>query len=298
MAKPKILLQLDSDPQSSSFDAVVAIDAGVEHLLSHAGVSPQQAIGLTHGAMFTRGGQDLSATAIFIGGSQVEQAEAIARAVKDAFFGPVRVSVMVDPNGANTTAAAAVLSAEQVLSLKDRRVLILGGSGPVGVRIASILGMLAADQNGPSQVKIVSRSLDRANQVCQQITENWGESIFQPCQGNSPQTNMESVAESDIIFAAGAAGVSLLPEDWLKQGDSSNDPRVAIDLNAVPPAGLPGIEVTDRQTERSGWHCFGAIGVGGLKMKVHKQAIRQLFSANDLFLDTPEIYALAKSMIA
>ena len=33
--KPKILVQLDSDPQPSVFDGVVAIDAGAEHLLRH-----------------------------------------------------------------------------------------------------------------------------------------------------------------------------------------------------------------------------------------------------------------------
>ena len=66
---------------------------------------------LVHGALFTRGGADLARTAIFVGGSDVEAAEAVLKAVTDVFFGGFRVSVMLDANGANTTASAAALAA-------------------------------------------------------------------------------------------------------------------------------------------------------------------------------------------
>lgn len=70
--------------------------------------------------------------------------------------------------------------------------------------------------------------------------------------------------------------------------------KLAIDLNAVPPAGLSEIGVTDKAVERSGIICSTAhLGVGGLKMKVHKKAITLLFTANDLKLDTRSIYELA-----
>ena len=49
--------------------------------------------------MFTRGGADLAATAIFIGGSDVAAAEAVYERVRQTFFGPVRVSVLLDPAG-------------------------------------------------------------------------------------------------------------------------------------------------------------------------------------------------------
>ena len=111
--KPKILIQLDTDPQPSVFDAVVAVDAGVEHLFRHGGVTPENVRDLVYGALFTRGPADLSATAIFIGGSNVAAGEAVLEAVKKTFFGPFQVSVLFDANGANTTAAAAVLAALQ-----------------------------------------------------------------------------------------------------------------------------------------------------------------------------------------
>ena len=111
--KPKILVQLDTDPQPSVFDGVVAVDAGVEHLFRHGGVTPANVRDLVYGALFTRGLPDLSATALFIGGSNVAAGEAVLEKVTKTFFGPFRVSVLFDANGANTTAAAAVMAALQ-----------------------------------------------------------------------------------------------------------------------------------------------------------------------------------------
>ena len=39
--------------------------------------------------------------------------------------------------------------------------------------------------------------------------------------------------------------------------------------------------------------CYGALGVGGTKMKIHKAAIAKLFAANNAVLDVEEIYNLA-----
>ena len=69
MDKKKILIQLDSDSHASVFDAVVASDSGVDRLLQYSGVQPADVRDLVHGAIFTRGPQDLQNTAIFIGGS-------------------------------------------------------------------------------------------------------------------------------------------------------------------------------------------------------------------------------------
>jgi len=116
----RILLQLDTDPQASTFDAVVAVDAGADVLLRHGGVTVDTVVPLVHGAMFTRGGADLASTAIFVGGSDVAAAEGVFAKIKKTFFGPVRVGVLLDPSGANTTAAAAVVAASRHLPLHDR----------------------------------------------------------------------------------------------------------------------------------------------------------------------------------
>ncbi len=110
MDKRKILLQLDTDPHASVFDRVVAIDAGADEVFSYGGVKPEHVQALVHGAIFTRGARDLKHTAIFIGGSDVAAAEALLREAMRHMvpqYG-LRVSIMFDANGANTTAAAAV----------------------------------------------------------------------------------------------------------------------------------------------------------------------------------------------
>ena len=73
--------------------------------------------------------------------------------------------------------------------------------------------------------------------------------------------------------------------------------QVVIDLNAVPPAGVAGIEVTDKAKERDGATCYGAVGVGGLKMKIHKAALERLFTSNDQVLDTAAIYKIGESIV-
>jgi hypothetical protein len=102
----------------------------------------------------------------------------------------------------------------------------------------------------------------------------------------------EGLSGAQIVIAAGAAGIELLSAE--SRADAS--PQVAIDLNAVPPLGIGGIEVMDRAVERDGTICYGAIGVGGTKMKIHKQAIRQLFESNTQVLDAEEILAIGEGL--
>src|SRR6478752_5075882 len=111
--KRKILVQLDSDPQPSVFDRVVAIDAGADEVFSYGDVEPGDVKGLVHGCIFTRGPKDLHRTALFIGGSDVTAGEAVLAEVRKHLIPSygLTVSVMLDSNGANTTAAAAVRAA-------------------------------------------------------------------------------------------------------------------------------------------------------------------------------------------
>src|SRR5438874_7591993 len=165
MSKPKILIQLDSDPHPSVFDAVVATDAGVDRLLQYRNVEPADVRDLVHGAIFTRGPQDLMNTAIFIGGSSVKAGEELLAQVTSAFFGPMRVSVLLDANGANTTAAAAVLAAGKHADLRGATATVLGGTGPVGQRAAQLLARQGAS------VCVCSRTLDRTQDVCGRIAQ-------------------------------------------------------------------------------------------------------------------------------
>ena len=286
--KPKILIQLDTDPQPSVFDAVVAIDAGAEHLLRHGDVTPENVRDLVYGALFTRGPADLAATAIFIGGANVSAGEALLSAVKKTFFGPFRVSVLLDANGANTTAAAAVIAALTSIggSLDGVSAAVLAATGPVGQRAARLLCRQGA------KVSVGSRSRDRAAALAESLRETTGGAIT-PFAASSTDALAEALNDSAVVVCAGASGVTLLPASvWRKLTAL----KVLIDLNAVPPLGIEGIEATDKNAERDHVRAWGALGVGGTKMKIHKKAIQELFTSNDKILDAEEVLELGRSL--
>lgn len=286
--KRKILIQLDSDSQASTFDGVAAVDAGVDVLFRHAAVEDADVRGLVHGAMFTRGGDDLKSTAIFIGGSNVEAGEALLGQVRKTFFGPVRVSVMLDANGANTTAAAAVLMAGRHVPLASSTALVLGATGPVGQRAARLLASQGA------KVHIGSRAVQRARTICEALSKRYPAAEFSPHGALAPHEIAAALEGVQIVIAAGAAGVQLLSAEARQ---SCPTLKIAIDLNAVPPVGLEGIEVLDCAATRDGIVCYGAIGVGGTKMKIHKAALQRLFERTDLVLDAEEIYAIGDEIV-
>jgi hypothetical protein len=286
--KPTILVQLDTDAQPSVFDGVVAVDAGVDHVFRHGGVRPESVRELVYGALFTRGPADLHRTALFIGGSDVAAGEAVLQAVRAAFFASFRVSVLLDSNGANTTAAAAVLAALEGSggALDGVPAAVLAGTGPVGQRVARLLSRLSAT------VAVGSRSLDRARATAEALHGATG-GRFTPFATADPDGLARGLAPAAVVVAAGASGVPLLPAT-VRRGLPGL--KVAIDLNAVPPLGIEGVAATDKGAERDGVRAWGALGVGGAKMKIHRKAIQQLFTTNDQVLDAEELLALGRSL--
>ncbi|MCI0335479.1 MAG: methylenetetrahydromethanopterin dehydrogenase [Planctomycetes bacterium] len=283
MSLAKILLCLDTDPQPSVFDAVVAVDAEVDQLLRHGGVTPDDVRNLVYGAMFTRGPQDLKNTAVFIGGSDVAAGEKLLARARECFFGPMRVSLMLDSNGANTTAAAAVLCARKHVSLADTTGTVLAATGSVGRRVVRLLAREGAS------VRVASRQLRRAQQVCDEVRKLAPEAKLEAWETRDVESVRAAVDGAAFVVAAGAPAAELLPEGVRR---ATTTLKLAIDLNAVPPTGIGGIQSQDKAVERDGQICYGAIGVGGTKMKLHKAAVRRLFESNDLVLDAEEIYAL------
>ena len=285
--KKTILIQLDTDPHPSVFDAVVAIDSQIDHLLQYGGITTENVESLVHGAMFTRGPDDLQRTAIFVGGSDVVRGEEVLERVTQCFFGPIRVSVMMDANGANTTAAAAVIAAERHLPLANTTFTVLAATGPVGSRIAFLLAQRGA------HVRVVSRRQARAEEVCERLRNSVEDANVEPMAASTQPEIQATLEGAAGFFAAGAAKVQLAASETWQSIDSL---KVAIDLNAVPPAGIEGVELTDKAVEKSGVACYGPIGVGGTKMKIHRAALASLFTANDRVLDAAAIYQIGRDL--
>jgi len=194
---------------------------------------------------------------------------------------------MMDSNGSNTTAAATVRAVAKHVALPQVTALILGGTGPVGCRAAQILASQGAT------VRVGSRRVEKAQTTCERLAKVVDGSKLSAWETETPAGLGAATRGVNVIIGAGAAGVVLISEEQLRNVSTL---MVAIDLNAVPPAGVGGINVMDKAVERSGVICYGAIGVGGTKMKIHTAAVQQLFTKNDLVLDTAAIYAIACSI--
>ena len=282
----KLLFLFDTDPYASVFDTVVAYDGGADRVTGYANVTPDTVGALVDGTIFTRGGKEKQNTAIFVGGGDMGKGEALLKAVKKKFFGPFRVSVMLDPNGSNTTAAAGVALLAKATKLRGKKAVVLAGTGPVGMRASALLAQEGAD------VSLTSRSKERAENAAKAIEARFGVKV-RPVQGADEATRAKDLEGAQIVFAAGAIGIELV-----KTSHWEGNPTIeaVADVNAQPPLGLEGIEATDKGKERDGKLCFGALGIGGLKLKLHRACIGQLFENPEQVLDAEHIYALAKEM--
>jgi methylenetetrahydrofolate/methylenetetrahydromethanopterin dehydrogenase (NADP+) len=282
----KLLFQLDTDPMPSVFDTVVAYDGGADHVTGHGGVTPENVGGLVDGCIFTRPPKEKRYTAIFVGGSNLDAGQQLLKAVQKKFFADFRVSVMLDSNGSNTTAAAGVAVMTKLGPVKGKRAVILAGTGPVGQRAGVMLAQEGAE------VLLTSRKLDRAESACVLMKERFGVSMT-PMAVSDDESTVAAMNGAHIVFAAGAASVQLLKEDHWKNHPTL---EMLVDANATPPLGIEGTDMMDKGKERHGKIVFGAIGFGALKLTVHRAAVAQLFESNAQVLDAEQIYALAKTL--
>ena len=285
----KLLLQLDSSRLPSVFDQVVAYDAGAEEIMSYGGVTETDVRDLIYGCIFTRGPKDLHNTAVWIGGSNMSAGEQLLAMAQDALFKPYTVSIMLDSNGSNTTAVAAVVKIEETVGdLKGKKVLILAGTGPVGQRAA---GLLAKDG---AHVTITSRKPEQGEKARQFISARFNVQV-EATTMTDPSALPGLCNDIDVLLNSGPAGVQMVPKSvWT----AVKSLQVAVDLNAVPPLGIEGIEVNDAGAKRGNVVVYGAFGVGDFKTKLHKACVARLFTQDDLVLDAETIAEIARELVA
>jgi hypothetical protein len=282
----KLLFLFDTDPVASVFDTVVGYDGGADHIIGYGGVTTETVGALVDGCIYTRGPKEKQFTAIFVGGGSMTAGEAVFTAVKKRFFSNFRVSVMLDSNGSNTTAAAGVALLAKAQPLSGKKAVVLAGTGPVGMRAAAMLKIEGAD------VAITSRQQSRADAAARAIQERFGFTLT-AIDARDNAARAMATKGAHIVFAAGAIGVPLLDEtDW------QNNPSLELlaDCNAQPPLGIGGVEAIDKAKERHGKIVIGALGLGGLKLKLHRECVGKLFESSDKVFDCENIYAQAKEL--
>jgi methylene-tetrahydromethanopterin dehydrogenase len=297
MERPYILHMFTPGKQMSPFDINMAADAGYQIIVPYADAGLDAVTGLTQDTIFSRGPKGVARTGIFIGGRDALLAADMLERAKSAMVKPFVVSLMADPSGAYTTAAAMVACVEAALrrtrpsGLADRRVVVFGGTGPVG-RIAAVLAASAG-----AQVQISSRSgIEAAQKAASETGERFGVAL-QGVSGSDSKAVRASLAAADVALGCAAAGVQVLSAD-----DLAAAPRllVAADVNAVPPAGIAGVGVMDDAKPIAGGAALGigALAIGNVKYQTqHRLLVQMRESEKAVVLGFAEALATARAVV-
>lgn len=298
MERPYILHMFTPGRQMSPFDINMAADAGYQMVVPYADVGADAIVALTQDTIFSRGPKGVARTGIFIGGRDALLAADMLAASRAAMVKPFVVSLMADPSGAYTTAAAMVACVEAALlrhggGLAGRRVLVLGGTGPVG-RIA---GVIAARQG--AQVALSSRmGIDVAEQAARETGQRFGVTLHGVSGGDTAALR-QSLADAEVLLACAAAGKQVVSAEDLGFAKAL---RVAADVNAVPPAGVAGVGVMDDAVPLAGSAAgalgIGALAVGNVKYQTqHRLLLRMREAAKPVVLGFDEAFATARDFL-
>ena len=274
---PYLLFYLDTDVKASPFDICMAYDIGYDAVIPYENVTPEDANTIVQDALLSRGPKGVKHTAFLVGGKNAERAEDVFKAVKDAMFPPFKTSIIVDPGGAYTTAAAMVAKAESAISksklgeLKDKTCAVLG-TGAVGQIAAVLLAKLGCNVMIASLNPKRVDGKEHAENIARLLAKDHGvqvQGIFAP----TPASKIEVLEKADVVMCAGIKGIRLIDRDMLNE---LKHIKVLIDINAVPPFGVEGIELKDDMREMiPGIFTIGALTVGKLKHKVEKEILKE-----------------------
>jgi methylenetetrahydrofolate/methylenetetrahydromethanopterin dehydrogenase (NADP+) len=284
----KVLVQLDTDQHPSAFDAIAAYDAGVDAVMSYGAITAQNLGDVVQGAIFPRGPDGLSNTVFWVGGSKVRDGEAAFEAAQKLFFEPFKPSIMLDSDGSNTTAAAAVALVHGAVNLEGTTAAVIG-VGPVGLRSAELLRREHAEVTMFTfPPDVMGGGHRRASGI--PVAQDAGFEVVEPASSDELDA---ALAGRAVVFAAGPAGTQILRRSgWAQEGV-----RVVVDYSAAEPVGVEGVERGDSLEEEDGVRKLGALAVGGPKMKLQKACIRKMFENKGTVMDLEGVYDVALDVV-
>jgi NAD(P)-dependent dehydrogenase (short-subunit alcohol dehydrogenase family) len=144
-----------------------------------------------------------------------------------------------------------------------------------------------------AQVTLTSRTLERARAAAETVGQRFGVKVEGAVLADD--ASARRVLEGALaLFTCGTAGAQVVSRAvW------TNIPTLKLiaDINAVPPLGIEGSDMNDNGSEREGRRSFGALGIGGRKMKVHRTCVARLFEANNILMDAESVYQVAKDLV-
>lgn len=295
MDGPHILHMLSPLKHVSPFDVNMALDAGFQAVVPYGNVEAGEVAGLVQDAIFSRGPEGAKRTGVFIGGKNAAQALEMLDAAKNAMFPPFQVSVFADPAGSFTTAAAMVACVQSKLrgqgaSLSGAEVMVFGATGVVGFSAAVI-----AAGEGAKAVLVGYDGPDRVRKAAEEGSKRF-EVALDFADGSSDALKSDLAARADVVLCAGRAGVQILSKGQLSGAARL---KVAADVNAVPPAGVEGLDAQHDGVPIPGTSALGigALAIGNVKYQVESGLFRKMIESDaPLFLDFRHAFALAKEI--
>lgn len=300
MSKRTILHMFDPTPNNSPFDVNMALDAGFDVLMPYSGVKLENIQRLTQDVIFSRGPAGVKKTAIFIGGRDIGLAVEMLEACRPSMVKPFEVSVLADPSGAFTTAAALVACVEKSLfeqygkPLTGCKALVFGGTGPVGIAT----GVIASLQ-GAETYLVDHLTLETADDIAKQYNRRFGSSL-KAAVARTDEDKMALISDADIVFSTAKAGVRVLNAAVLA---SANQLKVVGDVNAVPPSGIEGVSVKDFSVSlltatNSKAFSVGALAIGNVKYQLQQTLLKTLLESQEpVFLDFRQAFVKARQLV-
>jgi len=296
VAEKHILHLLTPLRHMSPFDVNMALDAGFDAAIPYTNVTLAEVTGLVQDAIFSRPPKIGAKTGIFFGGRQATMALDMLETAKKALVPPFGISFIADPAGSFTTAAAMVACVEKLLrekkgqQLKGVRVAVFGATGVVGFSAAVIAALQGADVTlvGYDGIKRVSDGAD-------EMKTRFGVEA-RAADGSNEEKKIGILSTSEIALCAGRAGVQILTGPQLEM---AKDLLIVADVNAVPPPGVEGLDMTANGSEVStrGTVGVGPLTIGNIKYKTEFGLFKKMIEATKpVCLDFRDAFTLAREL--
>ncbi len=300
MKRENLIHLFDSSPHVSPFDINMAADAGFDMVIPYDNVLLEHVQGLVQDTIFSRDKHGIKQTGIFFGGRSVDLALDMLDTAEKAMVPPFQVSVLADPSGAFTTAAAVIACTEKALKihqinqLKDLKVVVIGGTGAVGSTCGAIASLQGADVTVVDHV-----SMERATAISNKFNARFETQLI-PDVASTDEDKVRLISDADVIISAALAGLEVVSATVLNEAENL---KVAADVNAVPPAGIKGIkrkhfaEPMEFAVSSPKAVGIGALAIGDIKYKTQKELLRDLMELDEaVYYDFRDAFLRARKL--
>jgi methylene-tetrahydromethanopterin dehydrogenase len=296
VAEKNILHMVTPLKNMSPFDVNMAVDAGYDVVIPYTNVTLDEVTGLVQDAIFSRPPKAGVREAMFFAGKNVSLALDMMAKAKAAMVPPFAMSLFADPAGSFTTAAAMVASIEKMLrdrkhrDLRGTKVAVFGATGPLGFSVAVIAAL-----EGAAVTVVGYDGIQRVSAAAAEIKTRFGVDVV-PVDGSDEPRKEAIVAATEVVAACGRAGVQILSRAQLERGTGL---LVAVDANAVPPAGIEGLDPFAKGVGLTshGTLGIGALAMGDIKYKTESGLFGQMITAEKpLHIAVHEAYVLARQL--